>query len=272
MTESALVNVERLFCRYLVSRGLRTPTVVNAVRNVDLDVFEGELIALVGESGSGKSTLGRAIVRLVRPVAGRILFSGVDIAHSRGRDLRRFRGDVQMVFQNPYQSLNPRVTVGDALSEVLAVWGRRRPEVKDADVDGLLTMVHLPAAFSRKYPHELSGGQRQRIAIARAMAVKPRLIVADEPVSALDVSSAAHVLNLLLELKERTNLTCLFITHDIGLARVVADRIAVMHSGKIVEVASSKEVFEAPRDEYTKSLLKAQLDIIVPESPSVPSP
>jgi ABC-type oligopeptide transport system ATPase subunit len=257
MTDRPLLSVENLVCEF-TRRGWRR-SVVRAVDGVDLAVHQGELLALVGESGSGKSTLGRSIIRLMKPTSGHIYFEGVDIARLRGRRLRAFRGDTQVIFQNPYQSLNPRMKVGTTLEEVIAFWGRNDPEVRATKVSDLLESVHLPAAYARKYPHELSGGQRQRVAIARAMAVRPRLLVADEPVSALDVSSSATILNLLQELIQRTGLTCLFVTHDIGLARLVADRIAVMYRGSIVEVAPAEKIFTDPQDEYTRALIGAQL-------------
>jgi ABC-type oligopeptide transport system ATPase subunit len=257
MTDRPLLSVENLVCEF-TRRGWRR-SVVRAVDGVDLAVHQGELLALVGESGSGKSTLGRSIIRLMKPTSGHIYFEGVDIARLRGRQLRSFRGDTQVIFQNPYQSLNPRMKVGATLEEVIAFWGRNDPEIRTTDVSELLESVHLPAAYARKYPHELSGGQRQRVAIARAMAVRPRLLVADEPVSALDVSSSATILNLLQELIQRTGLTCLFVTHDIGLARLVADRIAVMYRGSIVEVAPAEKIFTDPQDDYTRALIGAQL-------------
>jgi len=255
-----LVQVQSLVCDYTLQSGMRTE-VINAVRGVDLDVVRGEFLSLVGESGSGKSTLGRTLVRLIKPTSGSVLFDGRDIARLRRGALTRFHGDAQIIFQNPYQSLNPRMTIGATLGEVLKVWGSRREGVSDQKIDGLLTMVHLPAEFAEKYPHQLSGGQRQRVAIARAMAVRPRLLVADEPVSALDVSAAAQVLNLLLELREQTEVTCVFITHDIGLARIVSDRMAVMYRGKIVESGEPEEIFSNPQDQYTKTLLAAELHV-----------
>jgi ABC-type oligopeptide transport system ATPase subunit len=260
MTDDTLVQVAELVCDYTLQKGMHTE-VINAVRGVDFEVQRGEFVSLVGESGSGKSTLGRALVRLIKPTGGRVMFDGCDIARLRGRALTSFHGDAQIIFQNPYQSLNPRMTVGATLAEVLHVWGGRRPSVGEQKVGALLEMVHLPAEFAEKYPHQLSGGQRQRVAIARAMAVRPRLLVADEPVSALDVSAAAQVLNLLLELREQTEVTCVFITHDIGLARIVSDRMAVMYRGKIVEVGDPEEVFSNPQDQYTKTLLAAELHV-----------
>jgi peptide/nickel transport system ATP-binding protein len=200
------------------------------------------------------------MVRLARPTSGRILFDGKDLASLSRRQLAAFHSDAQVVFQNPYQSLNPRLRVGTAIGEVLKVW-KRREHVQERSVAELLTMVHLPPEYARKYPHELSGGERQRVAIARAMAVQPRFIVADEPVSSLDVSAAARVVNLLLELREKADLTCVFITHDIGLARLIADRIAVMFRGRIVDLGSPDDVFERPTDDYTKALIAAQLHV-----------
>lgn len=260
MTDDALVQVNSLVCDYKLQRGMRTE-VINAVRGIDLEVRRGEFMSLVGESGSGKSTLGRTLVRLIKPTGGTVMFDGRDIARLRRGALTRFHGDAQIIFQNPYQSLNPRMTIGATLGEVLNVWGKRRPGVGDQKVDALLTMVHLPTEFAEKYPHQLSGGQRQRVAIARAMAVRPRLLVADEPVSALDVSAAAQVLNLLLELREQTEVTCVFITHDIGLARIVSDRMAVMYRGKVVESGDPEEMFSNPQDQYTKTLMAAELHV-----------
>ena len=261
MAPEPLVRVENLVCDYRTQTAVRRQT-IRAVDRVDLDVAHGELLALVGESGSGKSTLGRAIVRLIRPTGGRILFEGRDIASFRGSRLRAYRGDAQVVFQNPYQSLNPHMIIGDALGEVLRVWRRRRAITSHRTPESLLEDVHLPAEFADKFPHELSGGQRQRVAIARAMAVEPKLLVADEPVSALDVSSSATVLNLLLELRKATGLTCIFVTHDIGLARLIADRIAVMYRGVIVEVGEPEAMFSEPHADYTRALIGAQLHIV----------
>jgi ABC-type oligopeptide transport system ATPase subunit len=256
---SPLVGIESLTYSYEVRRGLRRSIIVAAVRGVSLTIDRGTFISIVGESGSGKSTLGRCVVGLLRPSGGCVKFEGQDIARMSGSQLTAFRRSVQIVFQNPYQSLNPRMTVGTALREVLRVIAP--PTDRDfADrVTELLNMVHLPVAYEGKYPHELSGGQRQRVAIARAMAVRPKLLIADEPVSALDVSASAHVLNLLQELQSEVGLTCMFITHDIGLARLVSDQIVVMHTGKIVEKGIPDEIFDHPRDEYTKLLVGADL-------------
>jgi ABC-type glutathione transport system ATPase component len=259
-TIDPIMEVDHLVCQYRVQKGFRTQT-VHAIADVSIQILRGELLAVVGESGSGKSTLGRALARLMKPVSGRVLFEGSDTASLRRSRLAAFRSNVQIVLQNPYQSLNPRLTIDSALAEVLHVWSGRRSGSEDIRVPDLLEMVHLPANYARKYPHELSGGERQRIAIARAMAVRPRVLVADEPVSALDVSAAARILNLLLELRQRAEFTCVFITHDLGLARSVADRIAVMHGGSIVETGVPGDIFERPSDDYTRTLIGAQLHI-----------
>lgn len=259
MTMDPLVVVMDLHVTYRLTAGIFGARQVHAIQGVDMEIQKGELFAVVGESGSGKSTLGRTLVRLLRPTSGRVLFEGQDVGSLRGSDLLKYRSDAQIVFQNPYQSLNPRMTVGGTLQEVLDVWRLRNAGLARQTVEGLLGVVQLPAAFARKHPHELSGGERQRVAIARAMAVRPRFLVADEPVSSLDVSAAARIMNLLLELRANWDLTCLFITHDLGLARAVADRIAVMYLGRIVDSGSAEDVFERPKHDYTRSLLKAQL-------------
>jgi peptide/nickel transport system ATP-binding protein len=272
VTDQALVEAIDLSVDYRVHRG-QGSRVVNAVRHLSLEIHTGETFALVGESGSGKSSLGRTLVRLTRPAGGRVLFDGADISKLQGTALRRFRANVQIIFQNPFQSLNPKMTVGATLGEVLKVWGREREGVADHDIGGLLARVHLPENYARKYPHELSGGERQRVAIARAMAVRPRLLVADEAVSALDVGASARVLNLLLELRETTGLTTLFITHDIGLARLIADRIAVMYVGSIVDIGTPDRVFDHPSHEYTRALIEARLAVeAVPPEPSEAGP
>jgi ABC-type glutathione transport system ATPase component len=271
VTDQPLVEAIDLCVDYKVTRGQST-RLIKAVRHLNMKISAGETLALVGESGSGKSSLGRTLVRLIRPSSGTVLYDGTDVFQLRRAALKSFRADVQVVFQNPFQSLNPKMTVGATLGEVLAVWGRDRAGVAEQSIDALLTGVHLPARYARKFPHELSGGERQRVAIARAMAVRPRLLVADEAVSALDVGASARVLNLLLELRETTGLTTLFITHDIGLARLIADRIAVMYVGSIVDVGPPQQVFERPAHEYTKALIDARLTIGPPATPPVPSP
>jgi ABC-type glutathione transport system ATPase component len=266
MSDKSLVVIEELCCTFRVRSGMQRTKVIAAVDHVDLEVESGEILGVVGESGSGKSTLARTLVRLVTPESGRILFDGADIATLKGGALTAFHADAQMIFQNPYQSLNPKMTVQAALGEVLAVWGKTRRGVADQTVAGLLDSVHLPAHYGRKYPHELSGGERQRVAIARAIAVRPRLLIADEAVSALDVGAAARILNVLLELRESLGVTCMFITHDIGLARLISDRVAVMYVGSIVDLQPPEAMFAHPGHEYTQALINAQLHVAPADS------
>ena len=247
-----LLSVEQLAVRY---GSKRAP--VRAVDGVSLHIAPGESVGLVGESGCGKTTLGQAIMRLLPVQSGQISFQGENVAQWQGRQLKAYRQQVQMIFQDPYGSLNARMTVGRALMEALHVHriGRRR-ERRDRAA-ALLTAVGLDPLYLNRYPHEFSGGQRQRIGIARALAVNPRLVIADEPVSALDVSIQAQVLNLFRELKDRLNLTYLFISHDLNVIRYISDRVAVMYLGKIVEIAVTEELFANPTHPYTRALLKA---------------
>jgi peptide/nickel transport system ATP-binding protein/oligopeptide transport system ATP-binding protein len=252
-----LLAARGLVKHYPIRRGLlqRRVGAVRAVDGVDLDVRAGECLALVGESGSGKTTLGRLVTRLVEPDAGALSFAGEDLLALRGEALRRRRRDIQVVFQDPWGSLNPRMRVGTALREPLIVH-RLLPRREQADrVAELLGLVGLPAELARRFPHELSGGQRQRVGIARALATGPRLIVADEPVSALDVSVRAQIVNLLAELQRRLGLAMLFIAHDLALVEQLADRVAVMYLGRIVEQGTSRDLFAAPQHPYTVSLL-----------------
>jgi oligopeptide/dipeptide ABC transporter ATP-binding protein len=236
----------------------RKRATVRAVEDVSLEVFAGETLGLVGESGCGKSTLGRVLLRLIEPTSGQILFDGVDITREPQKKLAPFRRRMQMIFQDPYASLNPRMTVGAILSEPLEIHGLAATAAARRErVAALLSKVGLrPDAVSR-YPHEFSGGQRQRIGIARALAVAPRFIVCDEPISALDVSIQAQIVNLLQDLQEQDGLTYLFISHDLEIVRHIADRVAVMYLGRIVELAQSGTLYARPRHPYTQALLSA---------------
>jgi len=234
---------------------------VRAVDGVSFTLAAGECLGLVGESGCGKSTLGRALLRLEPLQDGAVLFAGTDIGALRGRALRTFRGQAQMIFQDPQGALNPRLSVGGALAEVLAVHRRSRRAARAARVAALLRAVGLDPAHARRYPHEFSGGQRQRIGLARALAVEPRLIIADEPVSALDVSVQVQVLNLLEEFQRELGLTLLFIAHDLAAVRYLCRRVLVMYRGRIVEAGPAAEVYARPRHPYTAALLAAVPDV-----------
>ncbi len=230
--------------------------VVKAVDDVSFSIMPGEVFGLVGESGSGKSTTGRLILKLIDATSGSVNFDGRDVYGIGKTELRNLRREMQIVFQDPYGAFNPRMTVGNIIGEALDLKEISRSERQSA-IGKYLEMVQMPPAIASRYPHEFSGGQRQRIGIARALAVEPKFIVADEPVSALDVSTQAEIVNLLLDLQKRLNLTMLFISHDLSVVRVLCDRVAVMQNGKLVEVASAAELFANPREEYTRELLSA---------------
>lgn len=232
---------------------------VKAVDDVSFHIYEGETFGLVGESGSGKTTTGRSILQLYQPTSGEIIFEGQDITKQKKRkDQLQFRRDAQMIFQDPYASLNPRMTVEDIIAEGLDVHGLVKDKTERRQrVEQLLEVVGLNKKHASRFPHEFSGGQRQRIGIARALAVQPKFIVADEPISALDVSIQAQVVNLMKELQEKQNLTYLFIAHDLSMVKFISDRIGVMHFGKLLEVGPADDVYNKPLHDYTKSLISA---------------
>jgi oligopeptide/dipeptide ABC transporter ATP-binding protein len=255
----ALVEVEHLKQHFPVRRGLvidRTVAHVRAVDDVTLTLREGETVGLVGESGCGKTTLARTIMRLIEPTEGSIRFRGRDISHARQRDLRPIRREMQMVFQDPFASLNPRKRVGQIIGAPLRLHGHKGREV-EARARELLDRVGLSSEHVNRFPHEFSGGQRQRIGLARALALEPRLILLDEPVSALDVSVQAQIINLLDDLQDDFGLTYLFVAHDLSVVRHVSDRIAVMYLGKIVELSAAEELYVKPIMPYTAALLAA---------------
>jgi oligopeptide transport system ATP-binding protein len=231
--------------------------VVKAVDGVTIDIFKGETLGLVGESGCGKSTLGRAILRLTALTAGQVLYRNRDLAHLSGKELREQRRHLQIIFQDPYASLNPRMTIGQIVGEPLETFRLAKGREAEERVQELLETVGLSKRFIKRYPHEFSGGQRQRIGIARALAVDPDFIVADEPISALDVSIQAQIMNLLEKLQREKNLTYLFISHDLRAIRHVSDRVAVMYLGKLVEIADARTIYDEPLMPYTKALISA---------------
>lgn len=257
--DEVMLRVRNLTTRFDVKGGLlrRTVAKVHAVEDVSFDVMKGQTLSLVGESGCGKSTAGRSILRLVEPMQGEINIAGQDIRALSQHDLREARKDMQMIFQDPFASLNPQMQLMDQVAEPLRNYpGYSKSEIKDR-VEMLFDRVHLPRSFMRRYPHELSGGQRQRIAIARALALNPKLIIADEAVSALDVSVQAQVLNLMMELQADLDLSFLFISHDMAVVERVSHRVGVMYLGRIVEIGSRQQVFENPQHPYTQALMKA---------------
>ncbi len=256
-----LLEVRDLKMHFPISRGIlfqRQVGAIKAVDGIDFTLFRGETLGLVGESGCGKSTTGRAILQLHRPTDGEVLFEGKDLTKTKSEELRKMRRRMQMIFQDPYASLNPRMTVGSIIGEPLEVHniGSGRKDRQER-VQALLKTVGLNPYFVNRYPHEFSGGQRQRIGIARALAVNPSFIVCDEPISALDVSIQAQIINLLEDLQDELDLTYLFIAHDLSVVRHISDRIAVMYLGKIVELADRDELYSDPKHPYTQALLSA---------------
>ncbi len=255
-----LLDVNDLVMHFPLTSGLliqRTHGYIHAVDGVSFAIRRGTTLGLVGESGSGKTTIGRCIVRLYKPTRGSILMDGVDLSLLKGSDLRQVRRKVQMIFQDPYASLNPRFSIGSLIGEPLRIHGVGTRRQARERTEELLELVGLNPAFYDRYPHEFSGGQRQRIVIARAISINPEFIIADEPVSALDVSIRAQILNLMQRLQRQLGLTYLFISHDLSVVRHVADQIAVMYLGKIMELADRDDIYRAPKHPYTQALLSA---------------
>jgi peptide/nickel transport system ATP-binding protein len=254
-----LLEVINLRKHFAIRSGLgsRYRHTVKAVEDVSFAIRPGEVVGLVGESGSGKSTLGRAVLRLIEPTSGRVRFDGVDVTQLSAAQMRRRRKDMQIIFQDPYGSLNPRMTVGAIIGQALDIHHLAPGAQREPAVVEMLTKVGLSAAHLNRYPHEFSGGQRQRVGIARALIVAPRFIVADEPVSALDVSIQAQVINLLKDLQRELKLALLFIAHDLSVVEYISDRVIVMYLGRIMEIAPSAELYHRPRHPYTQALLSA---------------
>jgi oligopeptide/dipeptide ABC transporter ATP-binding protein len=254
-----LLEVNNLKKYFPIRGGILSRVVANvkAVEDVSLTVKRGEVVGLVGESGSGKTTAGRAILRLIEPTSGEVKFEGTDITKISKGQMREYRKEMQIIFQDPFASLNPRMTVGDIVGEAMVIHKLARGKDKEEKVASLLEKVGLSPNHIRRYPHEFSGGQRQRIGIARALAVDPKLIVADEPVSALDVSIQAQVVNLLQDLKEELGLTLLFIAHDLAVVEYISDKVVVMYLGRVMEIAPAKELYRNPIHPYTQALLSA---------------
>lgn len=269
MTQAPVLKVENLVTRF---KGVERGKYVHAVDDVSIELYPGEIVGLVGESGCGKSTLGRTIVGLEQATSGRVLFDGVDLSSLSGSALRSRRRPLQYVFQDPYSSLNERQTIGEAIDEALLIDGMKSKPARERRIKELLDQVGLADAVKDRHTRELSGGQRQRVAIARSLAVNPRVLICDEPVSALDLSIRAQVMNLLLRLQKDLGVACLFIAHDLALVRQAASRVYVMYLGKIVEQGSSEEVYERPSHPYSQFLLASvpEADPVAERQRSVP--
>ncbi|SFL76936.1 oligopeptide transport system ATP-binding protein [Paenibacillus sp. 1_12] len=254
-----LIEVHNLKKYFPIKKGIFSKTVnhVKAVDGLNFTIYKGETLGLVGESGCGKSTTGRTILQLLEPTEGEVLYEGQNLVGMKPQELRKLRKDLQIIFQDPYASLDPRLTVGDIIAEPLQIHNIASGKEMDRRVEELLNVVGLSSYHAKRYAHEFSGGQRQRIGIARALALNPKLIVADEPVSALDVSIQSQVINLLQDLQEQFQLTYLFIAHDLSVVKHISDRIGVMYLGRIVELSDKNELFNAPKHPYTKALLSA---------------
>jgi oligopeptide transport system ATP-binding protein len=259
-SDDILLHVEKLVKYFPIMRGVIFQKQVGAVHAVDglsFDIYRGETLGLVGESGCGKSTTGRTILQLQKPTSGHVFFEGVDLVSLNAEELRKMRRKMQMIFQDPYASLNPRMTIGEIIGEPLRLHGLANRKESEERVVELLELVGLNPAYANRYPHEFSGGQRQRVGVARSLSLNPSLIVCDEPISALDVSIQAQVVNLLEDLQQQFNLTYLFIAHDLSMVRHISTRVAVMYLGWIVELTSRNELYENPLHPYTQALLSA---------------
>ncbi|RGY97616.1 oligopeptide/dipeptide ABC transporter ATP-binding protein [Clostridium sp. AM58-1XD] len=252
-----LLEARQLVKEFPLNKGRRGKQTVHAVSDVSLKIYEGETMALVGESGCGKSTLGRLLIRLIPPTSGEIIFEGENIERMSDREFGSRRRQMQIIFQDPYASLNPRMSVKEIIAEPLVTYGMRGKKETEEEVLKLMDLVGIPRDFLNRYPHQFSGGQRQRIGIARAIALRPKLIICDEPVSALDVSIQSQVLNLLKDLQEMYSLTYLFISHDLSVVKFIADRVCVMFLGSVCEIGETEELYDHPLHPYTKFLLEA---------------